>query len=407
MTESIAERDPITPLVGRYFNIEKIVPGGGKYPYVMRYEGRLRVESERAYRELSAELKSQRLTVIFLEEGENQIVQIVPGLPKPSRSNPWINLILFILTAITMLGTGVIFAYEGPQPATAVDFFAMLWNNLGLGIPFAASLLAILLAHEFGHYLAARYHKTGVTLPYFLPFPGSPFGTLGAFIQLKEPPRNKRVLLDIGLAGPLAGLVVAIPVLLIGLSLSQLDHFPAFIRAGEAVSMEGNSILYLLSKYLVFHQWLPAPLDYGGVAPLFYWLRYILTGFPTPLGGADVFLHPMAWAGWAGLFVTALNLIPAGQLDGGHVLYTLFGKYARFVLPFILGGLALLGFFWEGWWLWFFLILLLGRTYAQPLDQITKLDPIRIGLAIFALILFVLVFIPVPLRSIVGPYGGP
>lgn len=405
MIESTAERDPITPLIGRYFNIEKIVPGGGKYPYVMRYEGRLHVESERAHRELSKELKSQRLTVMFLEEGENQIIQIMPGLAKPRPSNPWINLLFFVATALSMLYTGIQFSFDGPLPSSTPEWLAYI----GSGFPFAASLLAILLAHEFGHYLAARYHKTAVTLPYFLPLPApiSPFGTLGAFIQLKEPPPNKKVLFDIGVAGPLAGLVVAIPILLLGLSLSKLEQLPAFFPSGSGIILEGNSILYLVSKYLVFHQWLPAPQTYGSVSPLFYWIRYFFTGLPTPLGGMDVTLHSVAWAGWAGLLVTALNLIPAGQLDGGHVLYSLLGKRVNLFLPIILIALLGLSFIWPGWWLWLFLIILLGRSHAQPLDQITKLDPARKALGIFALIIFVLVFIPVPLRQLLGPFGGP
>jgi membrane-associated protease RseP (regulator of RpoE activity) len=406
MTE-ITERDTITPLIARYFDIEKVITGGGKFPFIMRYEGRLRVDSERAYLELNKALKPQKLTVLFFEEGKLQVIQLMPGLPKPRPSNPWINLIFFILTLFSVILAGALYAYEGPQPANNIELLRLIWNNLGLGVPFAISLLAILLAHEFGHYLAGRYHHTAVTLPYFLPFPFSPFGTLGAFIQLKEPPRNKRVLLDIGIAGPLAGLVVAIPVLLIGLSLSHLDHFPTFLKVGDAVSLEGNSILYLFAKYLVFHQWLPTPLSYGGVVPLLYWIRYVFTSLPTPLGGTDVFLNPVAWAGWAGLLVTALNLIPAGQLDGGHVLYTLFGKRAGLALPVILVGIGILGLFWSGWWLWVFLILLLGRTYAQPLDQITPLDPARKMVAIFGLIVFILVFIPVPLRLLAGPFGGP
>lgn len=407
MTETFAEQDTITPLIARYFDIHQVIPGGGKLPFVRRYEGQLRGESERAHRELSKALRPQKITVLFFEEGGAQVIQLMPGLPQPRPSNPWINLIFFILTLFSVILAGTLYAYEGPQPPNTIELLRLLWNNLGLGIPFAVSLLAILLAHEFGHYLAGRYHKTAVTLPYFLPFPFSPLGTLGAFIQLKEPPRNKRVLLDIGIAGPLAGLVVAIPVLLIGLSLSNLDQFPTFLRAGEAVNLEGNSILYLISKYLIFRQWLPAPVSYGVVAPLLYWVRYLFTSLPTPLGGTDVFLHPVAWAGWAGLLVTALNLIPAGQLDGGHVLYTLLGKRARFVLPAILVGLAILGLFWEGWWLWVFLILLLGRSYAQPLDQITPLDPARKLVALFGLIVFLSVFTPVPLRAIIGPFGGP
>ncbi len=226
-------------------------------------------------------------------------------------------------------------------------------------------------------------------------------------IRLKEPPRDKRVLLDIGVAGPLAGLAVTIPVLLLGLSLSQVDSLPVYIPNGQSLTLEGNSILYLLAKYVVFGEWLPAPANFAGLTPWQYWVRYFFTGTPTPLGGTDVLIHPVAWAGWAGLLVTSLNLIPAGQLDGGHLIYTLVGRRAQALLPFILGALVFLGLVWSGWWLWAFLIFLLGRVYAEPLDQITVLDPRRRLVAIFGLVLFVLVFSPVPLRALVGPYLSP
>jgi membrane-associated protease RseP (regulator of RpoE activity) len=166
------------------------------------------------------------------------------------------------------------------------------------------------------------------------------------------------------------------------------------------LTIEGNSLLYLFSKFLVFGQLLPTPSDFGGLSPLVYWVRYFFTGQPLPLGGLDVMLHPVAWAGWAGLLVTALNLIPAGQLDGGHVIYVLFGRKAEVLLPFILVALVMLGFFWPGWWLWAFLIFLLGRMHAEPLDQITSLDPQRRAVAILGLVIFVLVFTPVPLLSV-------
>jgi membrane-associated protease RseP (regulator of RpoE activity) len=398
----------ITPLVERYFSIQQVVTGGGRYPFVMRYVGQLTMDSELAFAALSKELKRQRLMPLFLEEDGQQVILVTPALRKPRRSNPWINLLLFSLTVLSMLMAGAAYTYEGPELTSYTELFTAAFKNLSAGIPFAVSLLAILLAHEFGHYFAARYHNTAVTLPYFLPLPPplSPLGTLGAFIQLKEPPRNKRILLDIGLAGPLAGLIVAVPVLILGLALSKVDTLPQFVPAGQAYSLEGNSIIYLLSKYLVHGQWLPEPLSYGGMPPLLYWVRFIFTGQPIPLGGADVMLHPVAWAGWAGLLVTALNLIPAGQLDGGHILYSLFGKRTRWVLPFILAGLAALGFFWSGWWLWVFLILFLGGSHAQPLDQITKLNPGRVALAILGLIIFILVFTPVPLQVIEGAFGG-
>ncbi|GAG81369.1 unnamed protein product, partial [marine sediment metagenome] len=165
---------------------------------------------------------------------------------------------------------------------------------------------------------------------------------MGAFIQLKQPPKNKRILLDIGVSGPIAGLVVAFPILLYGLSLSHIETI--ILPVGQGIQLEGNSLLYLLAKYIVFGQLLPAPSTYGDLPAFLYWVRYFFTSQPLPLGGIDVFISPIAWAGWAGLLVTALNLIPAGQLDGGHVIYSLFGQRSKLLLPFILVFLVLLGF---------------------------------------------------------------
>ena len=221
---------------------------------------------------------------------------------------------------------------------------------------------------------------------------------MGAFIQMKETPRNWNHLLDIGLAGPIAGFIVAVPVLLIGLSLSKVSPIPVSFPAGQGIQVEGNSIIYLLLKYITFGKLLPEPAAMGGISPFLYWIKYFFTGQPLPLGGSDVILHPIAWAGWAGILVTSLNLIPAGQLDGGHIFYVLFDRvWARRLLPVIVAILAGLGFIWNGWWLWVVLILLFGRAYAEPLDQITPLDKKRKVLGVLALILFFLVFTPVPL----------
>jgi Zn-dependent protease len=401
------ENDQISPLIAQYFDIEQVTWAGPRQPFVVRYEGRLKGDSLKAHAALTAALKPHKLTPMFFESEGRHVVQLIPGLPEPTRSNPWVNLLLFLLTLLSMLFAGVINEYRGPLPEGLGGLLTLFIENFRIGLPFALSLLAILFTHEFGHYLAGRYHRTAVTLPYFLPFPFSPFGTLGAFIQLKEPPRNKRELLDIGIAGPLAGLVVAIPVLLYGLSLSTVESIPLFVRLGEGMSLEGNSLLYLAAKYLVHGELLPAPLDYGGFSPLVYWVRYFFTGLPTPLGGTDVIIHPIAFAGWAGLLVTALNLIPAGQLDGGHVLYSLSRRAALLVRPIVLLVLAGLGFYWNGWWLWVFLIFMLGGTHAQPLDQITRLDGKRKLIALLGLIIFILIFTPIPLRVISGPYFGP
>ncbi len=218
---------------------------------------------------------------------------------------------------------------------------------------------------------------------------------MGAFIRLLEPPKNKRILLDIGLAGPIAGLVITIPILIYGLTLSTITPIPSVFPDG--FMFEGNSILYLSLKYLVHGSLLPEPFSFQGIHPVIYWIRYFFTGLPLPRGGTDVMIHPVAWAGWAGLLITSLNLLPAGQLDGGHLLYSLFGDKLKWVRPVILGTMVILGFLWSGWWLWAFLILLLGRIRAEPLDEITELDPVRKIFARIGLIIFFLVFSPVPL----------
>lgn len=389
--------DPYLPYIRQVFRIDEITWGTEQQNFIVRYRGRLLSDSIEAYDRLAKALRPFEVTPLFRQEEGKHAIILLRGVIRPRPSNPWLNLILFIFTGLSVVFAGTIFRYQGPLSSDLNVILPHLLKALTEGMMFAVSLLAILLAHEFGHYLAARYHGAAVTLPYFIPFPLSPFGTMGAFIQLKEPPRNKRILLDIGLAGPLAGFIIAVPLLLIGLYLSNLDQLPLFLRSGESFSLEGNSLFYLLAKYVVFGKWLPSPGSYNGMSPILYWLQYVFTGRPIPYGGVDVILHPIAFAGWSGLLVTALNLIPAGQLDGGHVLYVLFGKRARGLLPFILVALVLLGFVWSGWWLWAFLIFMLGRAFAEPLDQITPLDPTRRLLAVSGLVLFILLFTPIPL----------
>jgi membrane-associated protease RseP (regulator of RpoE activity) len=328
----------------------------------------------------------------------------MPGVIKAKPSPSWVNFVLFGLTVVSVLMAGALYSfnYQGPAPENPIDLISILLQTLPSGIPFAISLLAILLAHEFGHYLAGRFHNTHVTLPYFIPLPLSPLGTMGAFIQVKEIPKNRSAMLDIGIAGPLAGLAVAIPVIFLGLSLSQVERLPIVVGSDQSLTLEGNSLLYLGLKYITKGELLPAPMNYGETPVWLYWIRYFLTSTPLPLGGKDVMMHPIAWAGWAGLLVTAINLIPAGQLDGGHILFVILGKNATRILPMIIVVLAVLGYFWSGWWLWALLIFFLGRSHMEPLDLISPLDSRRKVLAGLAIIVFILVFIPVPLVQIGG-----
>jgi hypothetical protein len=382
-------------IIDQILSISKMTLGGPKDDHLIVFEGLLKQPSEKAYDFASQSLLKHQLTPLFRINKDKHKIYLRKGLFRPKPQKNTSNIILFFITFISIIFSGIFTTYTGPITSNIAIIWSHIKGNLGQSLAFAISLLSILTAHEFGHYFAARYHKTKVTLPFFIPFPLSPFGTMGAFIRLLEPPRNKKVLLDIGLAGPIAGLVIAIPVLVIGLSLSTIEPLPTVLP--DDFVLEGNSLLYLALKYIVHGSWLPTPGSFQGLHPIIYWIRYFFTGLPLPRGGMDVLIHPVAWAGWAGLLITSLNLLPAGQLDGGHLIYSLFGEKSKRVRPIVLVILVILGFMWSGWWLWAFLILFLGRMRAEPLDEITDLDRGRKIVARIGLIIFFLVFTPVPL----------
>lgn len=406
---SLPEIEVLTSHVSKIFRIDDVTAGDPR-EWIVRYRGQLLGEdSVAAYDQLAEAVRGYNLTPLFRkgEEGR-QAIFLVPSLTTPKvNARIYINVILFVLTVISMLLTGV----EIPPSAAPADGsfpFLYLLQNILTGWPFALSMMGILFAHEMGHYIACRIYKVPATLPYFLPAPLiSPLGTFGAFIAMRGIPKNKRVLFDVGVAGPIAGLIVAIPVLFIGLSLSPLgpiEHAPA----GMSGFLEGNSIFYLFSKYMVFGQLLPHPVSTGGLSQAVYWLQYFLTGAPIPFGGVDVQLHSVALAGWAGLLVTALNLVPVGTLDGGHVAYGLFGDKARKIFPFAIGALIALSVlpslltlslaaFNSSWILWVFILFWLGKVRAQPLDEITELDSPRRALGFVMLIVFILLFTPIPM----------
>jgi membrane-associated protease RseP (regulator of RpoE activity) len=401
--ENLINTDTLTSFVNELFSIDEITIGSKQQGFVARYRGMLKEkDSEHAFNLIKYHLDPMSILPILRWEGNRQELTLLSVQQHTSPGKSWINILLFILTSISVLYAGALYA-TGTDPFAGPINLLQILKFLLQGWPFAVSFLGILAAHEFGHYFMGRFHKVKVSLPYFIPFPLSQIGTMGAFINMKEPPRNKKHMLDIAMAGPLAGLIIAIPVLILGLSLSKVETIPAIIPEGFGFQIEGNSILYLLTKYLMFGKLLPQPMDYGAVAPLFYWIKYFFTGMPAPLGGMDVMIHPVAWAAWAGLLVTSLNLIPAGQLDGGHIFHVLFGrKGSRIALPAIILALAALGFVWNGWWLWVILILFFGRRSAEPLDQITPIDTKRKWLAGFTLLIFILTFMPVPLLIITG-----
>ena len=306
--------------------------------------------------------------------------------PAATPSRLRVHVILFVATVVSVFLTGAFYAGAIPADAGVVGWLRALPH----GWRFAVPLLAILVFHEGGHYLTARLHRVDASLPYFLPLPLlSPFGTMGAVIHMRGRIASRNALLDIGASGPLAGLVVAIPVLILGLAESP-------VKAVESPGIqEGQSLLYIALKRLVLGE-IPA--------------------------GHDVFLSPMAFAGWSGLFVTALNLIPVAQLDGGHVAYSLFGKrqdrYARWLhrglLAFFAYNLAVFVIpvarsgSWAGldqaisnslfWLMWFGMLALMMRFSGRehPPTDPGELSPGRRAVAVVALVFFVLLFMPTP-----------
>ncbi len=338
----------------------------------IRLVGTLLRDPESAYAYIEPRFKALGYTPLLQENHDTEddaAVLAMPGLLQQSESRLWLALLLFVLTVGSTFFVGSLQA-EG--------------FSIGLGLAYSASILSILLAHELGHYLTARRLGVAVSYPFFIPVPLPPLGTLGAFISIKAPPPDRRSLLAIAIAGPVAGLVVAIPVLLLGLSLSEVQTFEAIARETDVILMEGNSLLYAAAKIAVFGQFLPD-------------------------GVQDVSLHPVAWAGWVGLLVTALNLMPAGQLDGGHIFYALFGariaRYASWVMAAVAVTLGLL-LGWTGWFLWAFLILIFGRYHAPLLNELVPLDNRQRIIAIIGLVLFLLVFTPNPLRIVELGAGG-
>ena len=339
---------------------------------VPRFVGRLKFEAQEAYDRIHPYLREMQLLGLLQEERDRVALLIVPALPTPRPSRLWIALLLFALTiASTMLTGGQELNWQ-----TGESFF-----DLGSGLAFSAALLGILLAHELGHYIVARREGIAVSYPIFIPMPIFLLGTMGAFISIKEPVPNRRALLAIAIAGPLAGLIVAIPVLLIGLALSPVRNIADVRAALPDISFftEGNSLLYAALKFLVFGRFLPS-------------------------GGDDVYMHPVALAGWAGLLVTGLNLLPAGQLDGGHIFFALFGPRAAQWMSMAVALLLLaMGFLWSGWFLWAIIVALIGQSRSPLLNEVTPLHGGWRLLALLGLAVFILVFTPTPITTVVMP----
>ncbi|MFH1177390.1 MAG: site-2 protease family protein [Acidobacteriota bacterium] len=296
-------------------------------------------------------------------------IGVIRPLPPPPR-RIWLHGALFLATLIsTTLVGGFSFA-DLPQAAAAADLWQLLFHPavLRAGLQFSLPLLAILLTHEMAHWLACRAHRLDSTLPFFIPIPIG-IGTFGAFIKIRTPIASKRELLDVGASGPLAGFLVSIPVLFAGIALSQpVAELP---RTGYVIF--GEPLLFQLVSSLI-HPNMPA--------------------------GGDIWLHPTGFAAWFGLFATALNLLPFGQLDGGHVSYALFGRFQRQWAWPLLIILVILGFRWHGWWLWAVVALVMGVRHPRVPDESAELDWRRRLVAWICIVVFALCFTPEPIRLV-------
>jgi membrane-associated protease RseP (regulator of RpoE activity) len=335
--------------------------------YSLLWGGELLQPPSKGLELLQARFRPYGYTPFLKRDQGTTWVHAMPLAAVPERTQPAINLVLFVLTVLSTLAAGCFVVGSFPfvtfnplrSPARLLD-----------GLPFAFTLLAILGTHEFGHYFTARAYGASVSLPFFIPAPPPVFlfGTLGAVIRMRSPARDRNALFDIAVAGPLAGLVVALPALWVGLRWSRVGMVPE----GGGMTF-GDSLLMRFMTFLVF-----------GDIP----------------DGMDVFVHPVALAGWVGLFVTALNLFPVGQLDGGRIAYALFGSRHRFVSIGTFFGLLALGAVAESLnWIVFagLVFLLIGFHHAPPLDDVTPLSTDRYVVGLCCLVLLVLLIPPVPI----------
>jgi len=293
----------------------------------------------------------------------------IPSYEIPSILEPFSNQILKMTLAA---GADFSLAYARGQVPSFDDFFHVYFLALRnpaillAGLPFAFTLMGILLAHELGHFFTCRYYGMTASYPYFIPFP-SLFGTMGAFIRIRSVITNRKALFDVGLSGPVVGFVFTVPALAVAIAHSRI--IPGVGAAANGQVSFGEPILMRMLMALLR----------PGVAP------------------QDLLLHPVGRAAWIGLFVTALNLLPAGQLDGGHILYALAHRIHKRTTLVVVGVLALLSFEWFTWLIWAILLLAIGYRHPPLIDRWEPVDRKRYVWAGVGLAIFVLSFMPVPI----------
>lgn len=321
------------------------------------------------FEQLRLDLKEVGYIPFLRREGGEYVLHITKK-PRIKTRPEWLNWVLFAATIVTTMLSGSLLFLENWSIAGMLDPANMLDGLVFFSVP----LLLILGIHELGHYFVSKKHHVAASLPFFIPIPPNPvlpLGTLGAVISMREPIPNRRALIEIGIAGPVAGFLVSIPVCLAGLFLMQEN--PLFVDPTQSIQLN-------------------PPLLFIGLEQLFT--------FPTPPSGKELLIHPTAFAGWVGLLVTAINLLPAGQLDGGHIArgalrgrhkYASFGAIALLVLSSLLGG--------EWIFFAFFIVFIIGVGHPPALNEYVPLDGRLKALALLAAVIFVLSFVPVPISG--------
>jgi Zn-dependent protease len=305
---------------------------------------------------------------------------------RPRKQRYWLHLLLFLATLLTTLVVGAHMElnflrglpalYIGNDGLFSFLRWALQPSHLALGIPFSFTLMLILLAHEMGHYLYCRHYGVDATLPFFIPFP-TLFGTLGAFIRIRSPIRSRRVLFDIGIGGPIAGFLVALPVLVVAFGLSK--PLPPVSILGDLTIEPGFPLIFRIARYLLAN------------AGLVHDIAHI------PLN--RICLHPTAMAAWVGMLATALNLLPGGQLDGGHIVYALAPRAHRTVSRLTILALIPMGiFFWLGWLIWATLLRISGMRHPM-VEEWPGVTNGRRWLAVFGLLMLVLTLTPAPIAD--------
>jgi membrane-associated protease RseP (regulator of RpoE activity) len=301
-----------------------------------------------------------------------------PVFNPPPRDRVWLHVTLFVLTLVSTTGVGALHYYAfqiGFNPgegAATPDLSSLSFYVPGLW--YSGTVLAILGLHEMGHYLACRYYRVDATLPYFLPAPLPLTGTLGAFIRIRQRIPSKIALFDIGLSGPIAGFLVAVPALFVGLTMSVVERVPEDFNGFEL----GEPLLFRAAAWLVW-----------GDLP----------------DGVSINMHPMAFASWFGLLATALNLFPVGQLDGGHVAYAVLGRRSSLItvgMVVVAVGLTVISTSWLAWTvLMLIMLLFMGPHHPPTLDDDTPVDRVRLIFALIGLVMLIVCFTPAPIEPFV------